>query len=172
MNPVMEEVLARQLRSLKRIYLVMCVLCAGVVVAALVLGGPAGRLAGQTTLWWAQAALGLLGAVLLAVVVPLSRRRLLDPGRVREAGPDLLRSWGLSEAIAPQIARQAVYLTRFTAGCVVSWGLAASVALYGLVASLLGAHPAVTGAFLAAAVFTLLLLPPGAGQVRRGMERM
>lgn len=172
MNPVIEEVLTRQLRSLKRIYLVMVFLCAAIVAATLALGDPAGRLAAQTTLWWAQAGLGLLGLLLLAVVVPLSRSRLLDPGRVRAAGPALLRSWGLSEAIAPQIARQAVFLTRYTAGCVVSWGLAVSVALYGLVASLLGACPAATGAFLAASVFTLLLLPPRAERVRRGMEQM
>jgi hypothetical protein len=148
----------------------MGVCVAGVVVATLVLGAPELAVLDPHLLFWAEVALGALAAVLLALVMPVARRRLLDPERVRRADPAALKSWGVSAEIDPAVARQAVYLTRYTAGCVISWGLSASVALYGLVAGMLGTHPAITGAFLAASVFALLMLPPVESRVRLVLE--
>jgi hypothetical protein len=172
MNPIVLEVLLKQIRSLRRIYLVMLACILAIVVATLALGPPGMTVVHSSTLYWAELGLALLAILLVGLVMPLARRRLLDPERVRTAEADMLKAWGLSEQVEPTIGRQAVYLTRYTAGCVISWGLAASVGLYGLVAGMLGAHAAVTGLFLAASIFTLLLLPPRGEWLKGAMEKL
>lgn len=172
MNPLVAEVLEKQMRSLRRIYLVMGILVLGIIVATLILGTRTGLTLQSATLLWAQGILGLLSLLLLALVLPLVRSRLLDSKRVRDAGPEMLKAWGVPADIEPNIGFQAVYLTRYTAGCVISWGLTASVGLYGLVAGMLGASPWVAGLFLAAAVFVLLLLPPREGWIRKEMAKL
>jgi hypothetical protein len=76
-----------------------------------------------------------------------------------------MTAWGVPEEVETNLGRQAVFLTRYTAGCVIAWGLGASVGLYGLVVRMLGASAPVAGAFLAASVFVTFLLPPRANWV-------
>ncbi|MBN2496561.1 MAG: hypothetical protein JXR96_18350 [Deltaproteobacteria bacterium] len=158
LHPVVAEVLAHQLRSLRWIYGIMAALLAAIVLVAVLIGPPMGAEHGRR--WWIEAGLAALAACLLAVVLPLSRRRLLRPERVLRAGRQQLTGWGLPEDIDLRLGRQAVYLTRYSAGCVLSWGLAAAVALYGLVALMLGTSMYFAGAYFAAATFVLVLLPP------------
>lgn len=159
MHKLLEQIFSRQARSLVWIYAVLAVLLLGLCALCVVIGPPYGWLR-SPSLAWAEAGLGLLALLILAGAVPLARRRLLDPGRVARAGRKALTGWGLPEDVDLVLGRQAVFLTRYTAGCVISWGLAASVGLYGLVVRMLGSSALVTGGFLAAAVFVYALLPP------------
>jgi len=170
--PIVAEVFERQVRSLRRIYGVMIGCLAAIIAVTLVLGSGETVPVQGDTLTWALAALGGFSLLLLGVVVPLARRRLMSPARIRTAGPDMLRAWGVPEDIPRSIGFQAVFLTRYTAGCVISWGLTASIGLYGLVAGMLGATPAMAGLFLAAAVFVILVLPPRAGWLRDEIEKL
>jgi hypothetical protein len=160
MNRLVVEVYQNQLRSLKWIYAIifMCVL--GICAVTIVLGPPLVAIVQASTLLVVELILGGLAAGLIFVVVPLSRKKLCSPDRVRTAAPEQLQSWGLPADIDQVIGRQAVFLTRYTAGCVISWGLSASVGLYGLITRMLGSPAAISGIFLALAVFFLMLLPP------------
>lgn len=159
LHPLVEQVAERQLASLKIIYCVLAGLLVAILIVTLVLGDPLGPdLAAEVV--WLEATLAGLSLLLLALVVPLSRRKMLATDRLRRADPQELTRVGLPEGIDPRIGRQAVYLTRYTAGCVISWGLCVSVGLYGLVARMMGSTGLVTGAFFAASAFVLLLLPP------------
>ncbi len=162
-HPLVEQVAERQLRSLKIIYGVLGLLLAAILVVTLVLGDPLGPQAAD--MLWLEAALAGLSLLLLALVVPLTRRKMLSTGRLKRADPKELTQVGLPEGIDPRIGRQAVYLTRYTAGCVITWGLCVSVGLYGLVARMMGSSGLVTGGFFAAAAFVLLLLPPQRGRM-------
>ncbi len=172
MISIVASVLDRQMRSLRRIYLVMILCVLGIIVATLALGVGAGLPLQSGTLLWAELFLGGFSVLLLGLVMPLVRRRLLSSSRLRAAGPEMLKAWGVPEDIQPAIGFQAVYLTRYTAGCVISWGLTASVGLYGLVAGLLGADPMIAGLFLAASVFVMLVLPPRAEWLRLEIEKL
>ena len=169
MNPLVTDVLERQLRSLRRLYGILLALAAGLGVATFLVPVPEGlNVPGGLPL--VETAMGVLCAGMLLLAVPLSRRRLLDPARARAVDAAGLVSWGLPADIDPTIGRQAVYLTRYSAGCVVTWGLAASVGLYGVVSRLMGAWLPVAAIFTAASLFTLLLLPPRIDSARRGLE--
>jgi hypothetical protein len=172
MNPVVAEVVEKQIKSLKWIYAVMAVTVLGTFAVTLVLGSPAGDGSESGILLWTQLGLGVFGALLLGLLLPIVRARLLNPDRVRNATGEQLANWGLPENIDPQIGRQAVYLTRYTAGSVITWGLAAATGLYGLVARMLGSTPLVSGLFLAAAVFVLVLLPPRGQWLRETVEKI
>jgi hypothetical protein len=150
----------------------MILIMTGIVAGTLLPASLAGLGVRTPILLWSEVILGILAGALLVVVVPLVRRRLLSPERVRSAEPETFKSWGLPEDIPPAIARPAIFLTRYTAGCVVTWGLAAAVGLYGLVARLLGAPSVLAGALLAAGVFVLLLLPPRKAWVRQQVESL
>jgi len=170
--PIVAEVFEKQLKSLRRIYLVMNGCLVGIIVVTLVLGSRDGVPLKSNTLLWAQISLAGFSVLLLGLVLPLIRRRLLSSKRVQKAGPEMLKAWGVPEEIHPVIGAQAVFLTRYTAGCVISWGLTASVGLYGLVAGMLGADPAVAGLFLAGSVFVMLILPPRPKWLRQEIERL
>lgn len=172
MNPIVAEVVEKQIKSLKWIYGVMALTVLGTFVVTLVLGTTADAGADSGILLWTQLGLGVFGALLLGLILPITRSRLLDPDRVRNASEEKLSSWGLPKNIDPQIGRQAVYLTRYTAGNVISWGLAAATGLYGLVARMLGSPALVSGLFLAAAVFVLVLLPPRSQWLRDTVEKI
>ena len=172
MNPIVAEVVEKQVRSLKWIYAVMTATVVATLVITFILDSPAEAASDSGILLWTQVGLAVFAALLLAVILPLARSRLLNPDRVRNAPADQLSKWGLPENINPQIGRQAVYLTRYTAGSVVSWGLAAATGLYGLVARMLGSTTIVAALFLAAAVFVLVLLPPRAQWLRETVERI
>jgi hypothetical protein len=172
MNPIVTEVLERQIKSLKWIYAVMSVTVVATLVITLLLDSPTEATSESSILLWTQLGLGVFGALLLAVVLPIARARLLNPDRVKNAPAEQMAKWGLPENIDPQIGRQAVYLTRYTAGSVVSWGLAAATGLYGLVARMLGSTTIIAALFLAAAVFVLVLLPPRARWLRETVERI
>ena len=163
MNPVVAEVIEKQIKSLKWIYGVMVFTVLGTFAVTLLLGAPAGPGGDSGILLWTQLGLGAFGAVLLGLILPITRARLLDPVRVKNAPEDKLAAWGLPKSIDPQIGRQAVYLTRYTAGCVISWGLAAACGLYGLVARMLGSSPLTAG---------LVLLPPRGQWLRETVERI
>jgi hypothetical protein len=160
LHPLVRQVTERQLRSLGFIRLGLGALTLAMLASALWLGAPLDAGLGLGAPGWLEAGLGGFGLALLAGVVPLARRRLLDPARVQAAGAAQLEAWGLPPDVPLRVGRQAVYLTRYTAGCVVAWGLASAVGLYGLMAGLLGASVWVTGALFAAAAFTQVLLPP------------
>ena len=113
-----------------------------------------------------------LAALLLFALLPWLRLRMLSPARVMRADREQLARWGLPEELPLRLGRPAVYLTRYTAGCVLSWGLSVAVALYGLVASMLGARPLIAGLLFAAATFFLLLLPPAGNKLRVQLKRM
>lgn len=172
MNPVVAEVVEKQIKSLKWIYAVMALTVLGTFTATLVLAPPADPGAGSGVLLWTQLGLGVFGALLLGLILPLARARLLNPDRVKNASAEQLANWGLPPNIDPQIGRQAVYLTRYTAGSVISWGLAAANGLYGLIARMLGSPALISGFFLAAAVFVLVLLPPRSKWLRDTVERI
>ncbi len=171
MHPLLDEIFSRQVRSLFWIYSVIALLLLGLCGVCVIVSAPSAWLR-SPYLPFAEAGLGLLAVLLLGAAVPLARRRLLDPGRVKRAGPGMLSAWGLPAEVDPVLGRQAVFLTRYTAGCVISWGLAASVGLYGLVVRMLGASTIVTGGFLAAAVFVYALLPPVAKGLRRTLAEL
>ncbi len=168
MHALLEQIFSRQVRSLIWIYSVIASLLLGLCAVCIIIGSPSAWLL-SPYLPWTEAGLSLLAVLLLGVAVPLARRRLLDPGHVRRAGPETLVAWGLPAGVDPILGRQAVFLTRYTAGCVISWGLAASVGLYGLVVRMLGASAPVTGGFLAAAVFAYALLPPLTTDLRKAL---
>lgn len=172
MNPIVAEVLEKQIKSLKWIYTVMSVTVLATFVITLLLDSPVDAGSGSNILLWTQLGLGVFAALLLFLILPLARARLLNPDRVRNASEEQLAKWGLPDNIDPQIGRQAVYLTRYTAGSVISWGLAAATGLYGLVARMLGSTPIISGLFLAAAIFVLVLLPPRAQWLRETVERI
>jgi hypothetical protein len=172
MNPIVAEVVEKQIKSLKWIYAVMSITVLATLAITLVLDSPAGATSESSLLLWTQLGLGVFGVLLLAVVLPIARARLLNPDRVKNASDQQLASWGLPDNIDPQIGRQAVYLTRYTAGSVVSWGLAAATGLYGLVARMLGSTSVIAALFLAAAVFVLVLLPPRSQWLRETVERI
>ncbi len=172
MHPIVAEVVEKQIKSLKWIYAVMAFTVAGTFAVTLVLSAPADASGGSGILLWTQLGLGAFGALLLGLVLPLARARLLNPDRVKNATGEQLANWGLPDDIDPQIGRQAVYLTRYTAGSVISWGLAAATGLYGLIARMLGSPPIISGLFLAAAVFVLVLLPPRSQWLRDTVERI
>lgn len=172
MNPIVAEVVEKQIKSLKWIYAVMSITVVATFIVTLVLDSPADAAPEGGILLWTQLGLGVFGALLLGLVLPIARARLLDPDRVKNASKEQMAKWGLPDNIDPQIGRQAVYLTRYTAGSVVSWGLAAANGLYGLVARMLGSTPVVAALFLAAAVFVLVLLPPRTQWLRETVERI
>jgi hypothetical protein len=92
---------------------------------------------------------------------------------VEAADPAQLKAWGLPDHVLQvSVGRQAVYLTRYTAGSVLSWGLCASVGLYGLVARMLGAPGLLAASFLAATVAVMVLLAPRAAVVRQQVEAL
>ena len=169
LHPLVEQVAARQLATLKIIYLVLGGLVMAVLVVTLVLGDPLGPDA-SAGLWWLEALLAGMSLILLALVVPLARRRLLGTARLRDADAQELARVGLPEGLDLRIGRQAIYLTRYTAGCVISWGLCVAVALYGLVARMMGASGLQAGLFFAAAAFVLILLPPQRARMRSALE--
>lgn len=169
---IVAEVVEKQIKSLKWIYAVMSATVLATLIVTLVLDSPAEAASENRLLLWTQLGLGIFGALLLGLLLPIARSRLLNPDRVRNASAEQLASWGLPENLDPQIGRQAVYLTRYTAGSVVSWGLAAATGLYGLVARMLGSTTIIAALFLAAAVFVLLLLPPRAQWLRETVERI
>ena len=169
---IVAEVVEKQIKSLKWIYAVMSATVLATLVITMVLDSPAEAAGESSILLWTQLGLGVFGVLLLAVVLPIARARLMNPDRVKNASAEQLASWGLPENIDPQIGRQAVYLTRYTAGSVVSWGLAAATGLYGLVARMLGSTTIIAALFLAAAVFVLVLLPPRAQWPRETVERI
>jgi len=162
------QVTERQLRSLGLIRLGLGGLTLAMLASALLLGAPLA--AGLGAPGWLEAGLGGLALVLLAGAVPLARRRLLAPARVLLADRAQLEAWGLPADVPLRVGRQAVYLTRYTAGCVVAWGLGSAVGLYGLLAGLLGASPWVTGSLFAGAAFTLVLLPPERARLLSALE--
>jgi hypothetical protein len=170
LHPLVREVAARQLRALAGIHLGLGGLTGVMLGSALWLGAPLDLGLGPASPGWFELMLGALAVGLLAFGVPLSRRRLLAPALVQRADRARLEAWGLPEDVPLRVGRQAVYLTRYTAGCVVAWGLASAVALYGLMASLLGASPWVVGALFGAAAFTLVLLPARKGPLVRTLE--
>jgi len=159
LHPIVLQVAERQLRALGLIRLGLGGLTLAMLASALLLGAPLDAGLGLAAPGWLEGGLLGLGALLLAGAVPFSRRRLLAPRRVQAADRAQLEVWGLPKDVPLRVGRQAVYLTRYTAGCVVGWGLGSAVGLYGLMAGLLGASAWVTGLLFAAAVFTLVLLP-------------
>jgi len=159
LHVLVRQVAERQLHALGLIRLGLGGLTLVMLASALVLGAPLDAGLGLGAPLWLEGGLVGLGALLLAVAVPLSRRRLLAPARVQAADREQLEAWGLPKDVPLRVGRQAVFLTRYTAGCVVAWGLASAVGLYGLMAGLLGASAWVTGVLFAAAAFTLVLLP-------------
>ena len=172
MIAIVAEVVEKQIKSLKWIYAVMSLTVVATLIVTLVLDSPAEAAPESSILLWTQLGLGVFGALLLGLLLPIVRARLLNPDRVKNASPEQLANWGLPDNIDPQIGRQAVYLTRYTAGCVVSWGLAAATGLYGLVARMLGSTTLIAALFLAAAVFVLVLLPPRDQWLRETVERI
>jgi multidrug efflux pump subunit AcrB len=172
MNQIVAEVVEKQIKSLKWIYGVMAVTVLATFVVTLVLDPGTDAGADSGILLWTQLGLGVFAALLLSLILPITRARLLNPDRVKNASEEKLSSWGLPKNIDPQIGRQAVYLTRHTAGSVISWGLAAATGLYGLVARMLGSPALVSGLFLAAAVFVLILLPPRGQWLRDTVEKI
>ena len=160
MNRLVVEVYEKQLRSLKWIYVIIVVCVLGICSVTIVLGPPLGVIVKPSSLLLVELILGGLAAGLTLIVVPLSRQKLCNPDRVRRAPAEQLQSWGLPADIDPVIGRQAVFLTRYTAGCIISWGLSASVGLYGLITRMLGSNAPISGLFLSLAVFFLLILPP------------
>jgi hypothetical protein len=160
MHPIVANVAEKQIKSLKWIYGIMALTVMGTSSVTLLLGPPADVGAGFGILQWTQLGLGIFGALLLGLILPVTRARLLNPDRVKNASDKQLATWGLPNNINPQIGRQAIYLTRYTAGSVISWGLATATGLYGLIVRMLGSPALVSGFFLAAAILVLVLLPP------------
>ena len=172
MNPIVAEVVEKQIKSMKWIYGVMAFTVLATFVITLLLDTPDAAGADSGILLWTQLGLGVFAALLLGLILPITRARLLNPNRIKNASEEKLASWGLPKNIDPQIGRQAVYLTRYTAGSVISWGLAAATGLYGLVARMLGSTALVSGLFLATAVFVLVLLPPRGQWLRDTVEKI
>jgi hypothetical protein len=170
LHPRVAEVAAGQLRTLRGIYIGLGGLILAILIATLVLGAP--LRGGAEGTWWIELALGLLSLLLLGLLLPLLRRRLLGTARLQRLDAAALERLGLPAELDRRIGRQAVYLTRYTAGCVVSWGLCAAVALYGLVVRMLGAGAWETGGFFALAVFVLALLPPQRQRLFAALESL
>jgi len=170
LHPLVAEVAERQHRLLRIIYAALAGLLLAALATTLLLDPPALDLdvpsLGDPFAWITWSLLCFAG-ILLGVCLPFVRSRLLAVARVQTADRRLLQAAGLPEDIDPTIGRQALYLTRFTAGMVLSWGLGAAVGLYGLVARMLGANALATGVFFALSALTLALLPPD----RRRLER-
>ncbi len=167
MTALIEEITRKQLRSLRLIFGVLVTLVLLLVASSWWLGSSTA--AGTI---WVEVILGSLAAILIGVLLPWQRRRMMDIERVRHADEDLLQRWGLPPDVDLHLGRPAVYLTRYTAGCVLSWGLSAAVALYGLVARMLGAGALVSGLFFATATFSLLLLPPDGKKLRQRLTQL
>jgi hypothetical protein len=169
LHPLVSEVSQRQFKTLKLIYLVLTILLMAILVVTLVLGSPMDS-SSMGGLLWLEALLAGLSLAMLGLLIPLARKRLLSTERLAKATEQELSSAGLPEGIDPRIGRQAVYLTRYTAGCVITWGLCTAVGMYGLVARMMGAGALETGGFFAVATFVLVLLPPDRCKLNSALE--
>jgi MFS family permease len=169
MNPIVYEIFEKQMRSLVWIFIAMYVFLAITAGFGIFIGFQNVDLRYST---WVNSILAILSAVLLGLVLPIARRRLLDPKRVRNAAPEKLVSWGLPKNIEPTIGKQAAFLTRYSAGCVISWGLALSIGIYGLVSSIMGSSLIIVGLFFAAAAISLGIFPPKKKWVEEVMDEL
>lgn len=170
-HPLVLKVTERQLRTLKLIYIMMAVVLAVLLVVTLWLGGPA-DFSYFEEFYWIKLALAVAGAILLGAVVPFARSRLMKPERIRSVGPQEFQKLGLPEEIDERIGRQALYLSRYTAGCVVTWGISEAVGLYGLMVGMMGSAAWITGLFFAAPAFTLAFLPPSRADVTKALGNL
>ncbi|RLB59178.1 MAG: hypothetical protein DRI34_02715 [Deltaproteobacteria bacterium] len=172
LHPLVAEVASQQFATLRRIHVVFLLLL--VVLAAVViwLSPPFERASLGLPPGPGEYLLLLAGLLVALVVIPLLRLRLLDTGRVARAGERQLAGWGLPRGVPAPLGRQAVYLSRYTAGSVMSWALAVSLALYGLVARLLGSGALLAALLLATAAFLLVWLGPDRKRIARGLGRL
>ncbi len=168
-HPLVLDVANRQLRILKLIYAMMALVLAVLLGISLWLGGPA-EFSYFAEFHWITLALAAASVILLGAVVPFSRSRLMNPERVRAMGTEEFQKLGLSEQMDESIGRQALFLSRYTAGCVATWGVCEAVGLYGLMAGMMGASNWVTGLFFAAPAFTMAFLPPSGLSVFKALE--
>jgi len=169
LHPLVVEVADRQFSALKGIYLVLAGLLLAILVTTIILGAPFDS-GGSAGLWWIEALLAGLSVLLLGLVMPLARRRFMGTDRLQKASAEDLQAAGLPAGIDLRICRQALYLTRYTAGCVITWGLCSAVGLYGLVARMMGAGALETGLFFALAAFAMALLPPDRARLTAALE--
>ncbi len=168
-HPLVVEVTHRQIRTLRVIYIIMNLLLAVLLGLALWLGGPA-DFSYFHEFDWIKLFLAVTALVLLGLVVPFSRNRLIKPEKILEVGPQDLKKLGLPENIDERIGRQALFLSRYTAGCVATWGICEAVGLYGLMTGMMGASGWITGLFFAAPAFTMALLPPSSSSVFTALD--
>ena len=98
LHPVVVEVTDGQFSTLKRIYFVLAGLLLAILVTAIVLGAPfdSGESVG---LWWIEALLAGMSMLLLGLVMPLIRRRLMGIGRLQRACSKDLQVAGLPEGL-------------------------------------------------------------------------
>ncbi len=170
LHPLFVDILERQLRALWRIRVGMLLFVLAVSLAGFLLPAPEGWLPARTV-WWCEIGLGGLSvALLLAALVAL--RRLGDAGRVARAGADELRGYGLPEGLDLALSRQAVFLTRASAGWVLAWGLSTSTGISGLVCRMLGSPMWVAALFFAVALGALLSLRLPSAGLRHMLENL
>lgn len=172
LHPLVARVAGQQLTTLRRIHVVFLLLLLALAAAIIWLAPPFERADLGLEPGPVEYLLLLAGLLVALVVVPLLRWRLLDNRRVARAGERLLAGWGLPRGVPLPIGRQAVYLSRYTAGSVMSWALAVSLALYGLVGRLLGSGTLVAGLLLAAAAFLLVWLWPDRARLAQALVEL
>jgi hypothetical protein len=154
LHPLLSDILERQLRSLRRIRMGMLIFSVAVAAAGFFLPeGANAWVADDVPL--ASIGLGITAAAMLATSLWVTRR-FSDPDRVARAGAEELRGYGLPERLDLGIGRQAVYLTRVSAGWVLGWGMVASVGVLGLLCRWLGSPMWAAALFGAGSIVFLL----------------
>lgn len=170
LHPLFSDILERQLRALWRIRVGMLLFVLAVSLAGFLLPAQEGWLPESTVRVCEIGLGGLSVALFLAALMAL--RRLGDVGRVARAGADEFRGYGLPERLDLALSRQAVFLTRASAGWVLAWGLSTSTGISGLVCRMLGSPMWVAAVFFAAALGALLVLRLPVASLRREIETL
>lgn len=170
LHPLFADILERQLRALWRIRVGMLGFLLAVILAGFLLPAQEGWLPARTARLCEIGLGGLSVALLLAALIAL--RRLGDPKRVARARADELLGYGLPERLDLALSRQAVFLTRASAGWVLAWGLSTSAGISGLVCRMLGSPMWVVVLFFAVALGALLVLRLPVASLRRGIENL
>lgn len=172
MNPLLEEVLNKQVKTLNCIYYTILVCISGAMVASLFLGSDDSILENIPSVLWVELGLVAMGALVLGLALPIAYKRLTSIEKVKSASRKMLMDWGLPEAVPFDMGRQAVYLTRYTAGCILSWIMTASVGLYGLIARVLNKNLFWTALFFAGSLIVMLLVRPRKQHLKQSIEKL
>ena len=170
MISIVEQVYKKQMKALGWIYLVLFIGVISTVIFTMLLVSPERLEIYENIQPLVDISLLSLSLCLLLLVIPITRIRLHSKDKVKNADAKTLANWGVPDHVDPVLGRQAAFLTRYTAGCLVCWGVAAAIGLYGLIGQMFGSQIVLTGIHLSAAVFVMIFFPPRKQMVRNFLE--